>query len=380
MSQAVFYRSGEELWFLGFYSNNFSDVEDEILTEEAHEEYAQWVKQTGVTLPITVLHQPHYDDVVHVAHYLGLVRGQISPTEFSANLKTMYQPFAIAEAKAVISVNGFNIVIGKVYDNKRQIVERLTERSDSWGMSHGFLNVKSSGNIIEKYRTFEFTVLPSEIAANQITPIGFVRRENEMAAMLKGMNDEDRKLLQSLLDDSVNPDEIEQATEKAKAILAQVLGSKAVEEAADEADEEKEEEVQEAEEKAVEEPVDEKAMPYAEIRLKLMDDFKLKELNDTLTAVADRFATVEAALKGLGERLEVAEEAQKKTEDDVIASAFVAPAWTPTWGNLSVQGKQVTEEKSEEELLEELKKDLPAEADKKAAEDNMLVKGFWNQF
>lgn len=394
-SKSVFYRVGSELWFLGFYSNNFEDREAETFTQDSHEEYAAWIKSTGIQPPITVMHQPQYEDAVHIAHYLSLVRGVLSPAEFSQNLKMLYAPYAIAETKAVIPVDGFNLVLGKVYDNKREVVERLMGRSTGWGMSHGYIVVDRDDKTTTKYRSFEFSILPEELAANQATAIGFVAKDMLMEAEIKGISQEDRQLLQDLFDDAVDPDKIEQAVKVAKNVLSGFLGSKLMKE--DNVDEETKETVTE---EVVEEPVtetEEQKTPeveetgeveeiegkmYSVLRVKLMDDFKMQELAEALTVIGDRLEKLETGLGTLTTTVQ-ADQKQlaelKKSDDEKVAEKFEAPNWMPRFTQKSVTAPQEAEQ-GEADLLAELKDKLPTEIDEKAKNDNPLYLGLYKQF
>lgn len=391
-SKSVFYRAGSELWFLGIYSNNFEDREAETFTQEAHDEYAAWIKSTGIHPPITVMHQPQYEDAVHIAHYLSLVRGVISPEEFSQNLKALYGPYAIAETTAVIPVDGFNLVVGKVYDNKREVVERLMGRSTGWGMSHGFIVVQSDDKTITKYRTFEFSILPEELAANQVTAIGFVEKDITMEADLKGISQEDRLLLRDLFDDTVDPDKLEQAIKVAKNVLSGFLGSKLLKEetvdtentetVVEEVVEETTETVTEEEvvEEVVEETEDVVEKDYAPLRAKLMDDFKLKELAEALTTIGDRLEKLETGLETLTTSVQADQkmiEALKKSDDEKVAAQFEAPNWTPRFSQRSVTHQPETEEA---DLLADLKDKIPPEVTEKAKNENPLNLGFWKSF
>jgi hypothetical protein len=392
MNRSVFYRVGGELWFLGFYSNNFEDREAEVITQEAHEEYATWVKSTGIQPPITIFHQPHYEDALHLLHYLALVRGQVSTKEFSENLRELYRPYAIAETKAVIPVDGFNLVVGKVYDNKREVVERLMGQATGWGMSHGFIVVSADDKTINKYRSFEFSILPGEAAANRVTSIGFLERTETMEAELKGISKEDRQLIRQIFNDDVDPNEIEKAVEKAKSMLAGFLGSKMIEDVMAENTEETvvEEEVitetEEVEETPVEdvpaetdEEVEQKA--YTTLRVKLMDDFKMKELAEALTAVGERLEKLEAGLETLSGNFGAAQkqiEALKQSDDEKVALQFDAPNWPALMGQRSVTATKEADQ-GEAELLEKLKKDLPTEVDEKAKNENPLYLGFYKE-
>jgi hypothetical protein len=152
-------------WFVGIYSNNFQDKQDDIISEAAHEEYATWFKTTGIRAPIVMLHQPQYPEVIHVGMLLALVTGRMSSEVYTKTLKEMYEKTAIAEAVSVFVKNGFAVVIGKVFDHKQDVVKMLMRHQNKWGMSHGFIPLQKDDNIINQYRTFEFTLAPEVFLA-----------------------------------------------------------------------------------------------------------------------------------------------------------------------------------------------------------------------
>jgi hypothetical protein len=365
MSKALFYRSGDVLWFFGAYSNNYMDTQGDILTNEAHEEYVSWTKTNGIKPPITVFHQPRYQDAVHLINYLGYRYGKYTTEQYNANLEALYKPFAIAKAERVITLNGFTFVIGRVYDHKRDVVEKLMSQENAWGMSHGFIPVKTSGNIIEKYRTFEFTVVPGEYAANQITPLRFIRKESEMSGELKSLDEEDRQVLEELLDGSAQ--DLEDATQKAKEILGGVLESKAVEEPDDETEDEDEED-----EVVEEEKVETKTVFDTEMISQLTTTFKaiegvLDEVRKDITELKAQYAEFGTALKTV-----------QKSEDEKIAEKLVMPNFAEFFQHKSVEDEPVDDAKRVEKLKESIPDHIVE--DKSKPSDNPLDGLFWGAF
>ena len=314
MSKTAFYRSGDTIWFFGVFSNNFEDVQGDIITEKAHEEYVTWLKETGVKPPITVFHQPRYNDAVHLTNYMGLVYNKFTAQEYNDNLDALYKPFAIAKTENVLFLNGFVFVIGKVYDHKKDLVERLMQQSKTWGMSHGFIPVKINDNIIEKYRSFEFTIVPGEYSANKITPIGFVRKENVMDEQLKGLSEEERVLVNDLLEGKA--EDLEDATKKAKELLGGVLESKAEDVPVDDSEEETKKKKKEMMD---EEEVESKAT---------FDVAVLNELTTTFKTIAEVCDNLKTELKALNEKISVLETKVndvQKTNDEQVAEQFTFP-------------------------------------------------------
>lgn len=351
-----------QMWFFGVYSNNFEDKVGDILTEAAHEEYAQWVKSTGVRPPITIAHQPTFPPAFHLVHLLALLDGQIDANTFSQNLKELYSPYAFAETTTVIPLNGFTFVLGKVYDNKRSLVESLLPQLKSWGMSHGFIRLQSNGNIINKYRTFEFSILPDDIAANWATSVGLITKggKQPMNDILKSLSQEDQDTLQELLNAPV--EELESATSKARTILQQLLSSKGLEEVEVEPEEETTEVVEE-------DVVEDTKSISVELRSQIFEDLKIDELVQTLKSMGDKITSQEARIETLVAEIETL----KATEDEKIALQFQAPNWSGIFAEKSGT--------TDKDKLKEIKENLPEEAvAEKVDPNNPLSYGFWGQF
>lgn len=346
-----------ELWFIGISSNNFEDREDEIISNAAHEDFVSWLKETGVRPPIVFMHRPRFPDAFHMAHYLGLVSGKLTAEEYNENLKTLYKATAIATAETAFVLDGFVFVVGRVLNDKRELAEKLISRQKTWGMSHGFIPIKIDDNIIEKYRSFEFSVLPIEIAANKLTAIGF--SEEKMDTMLKELSDEDRELLEQVLGDETDT---KNALARARDILSNLLASKAMDET---------EEVPEDEEPTEETPVEEEEVvekSYAELRVKLFSDFQLEELASVLTGVGEQLKTQQETIA----RLEAQVKELTRTEDERVAAQFIAPQW-----NIFSNRGETEEETG---LVEKLKSNIPDKIveEKELDATNPLSVGFWS--
>lgn len=313
MSKAIFYRTKDTIWFFGVFSNNFEDTQNEIITEKAHEDYVKWLAETGIKPPITVFHQPKFPEMLHAVHYMSLVYGKITPEEYSANLEVLYKPYAIAKTETAMVINGFTFVVGKVYEHKKALVEKLMDQSSQWGMSHGFIPIEVNDNIIEKYRSFEFTIAPSTFVVNKITPIGLIKEDNEMDETYKSLTEEQRQLLQELL--SGGADGIEDATEKAKEILATAgLASKTI--------------------------VDVQFNPEI-----------IENITNAFKAASE---SIEALQKKV-EELQTKVDSLQKTDDEKVAEQFVVPNLSAYFRTQSVE----TSTEDEKELAENLKKDIP---------------------
>lgn len=312
-----------DVWFMGIFSNNFEDREGEIITWDAHLEYAKWFKESDIKLPIVGLHQPKFPAFFHRAHTLAMQNGLITPQEYAKNLLDLYKSTTIAEAEIVIPLNGFMLVAGKVRKDRYEMVEKFPV---GWGMSHGFINLKPDGNIINKYRTFEFTVAPNKWAANALTLIGF---KNEDTKMAEKLTQEERDLINSFL--KGDAENLEEATKKAQTILSRVFNSKTLDEITEDVDEETETEVVETED----------VTEYEVLRDKLFSDLDVTGLAETFKQMGEMFEKYD-------ERFAALEKAVKKSDDDVIAE-HIKPDWKAFFADHKTEGDQ------DEELLDELK-------------------------
>lgn len=369
-NKAAFYKGRDgEIWFLGVYSNNFEDVEGEMFSWAAHQEYAKWLKTTGVKPPIIAMHQPQFDRLLHAIHYMALDMGKFTPQQYTDNLLGMYKGTALAQTEMVIPLNGFMLVVGKVFEHKRAVVEKLMQQSTRWGMSHGFIPLEKDGNIFTKYRSFEFTVGPLVLAANKVTAISFAFKDSEdfitMAEKI-GLSAEERQLITDLLDGT----DIEAASEQARTILQQALASAKLleEEAADEKQAPVEPEEEEDEEEAEDEVEEKQVGEYEVMRAKLFADLRVEELQQSLQKMSETIQAQAVVIEEL--RTQVAQIQQ--TEDEKIAGMFTAPDWTLGFGKTKPAA---------EKTVEELKQTIPAGV-VPPTDDKMtpLAQGFWGMF
>lgn len=163
---SVFKDKDGQWWMIGIYSNRFEDREGDILSEASHLEYAKWFQDSGIKPVVTLLHYPRMPEQFWVKVWQ---KYQNDMPMLNKIISTVYSDFGIAEAVRVTPLNGFTAVLSKVFPGKEQIAQNLAAMSERLGMSHGFISLKKVGNIIESYRTFEFTDLPKERAANLYT-------------------------------------------------------------------------------------------------------------------------------------------------------------------------------------------------------------------
>lgn len=129
------------------YSNAWEDRDGEILTEAAHKEYADWVNETKVYPELWLWHTK------------GTRFGQTDWVDFA---------------------DGFALASGLVDEGKENVIQFL--KGKDLGVSHGFFSAQN-GNLVERYRTFEISVLPRERAAVWTADFNIIGKETEMAGL-----------------------------------------------------------------------------------------------------------------------------------------------------------------------------------------------------
>jgi len=327
-------------WFIGFYSNNYMDREQEIITKDAHEEYAQFVADSGLRPPVTLLHQPRIPDKYLRAATAAYMAGLWPVDKLNQFLKEVYKDYAVAETVAVVSVKGFNVVLGQVYDDRVSTVKKILDSDMDWRMSHGFIPLSKDGSIINKYVSLEFTILPGEMAANLLTAANF--KEEDMKTKL---TDEQTEKIQSILDkEKVRT--VEEVIDAIRPLLDDVLPSKDV-------DEEVTEEVTEEVAAEEEENVEEKVLEY------VMEKLDVAGLQQTLKSFNE-------ALQALYARQERVEK-----DSDEVLDQKVANLYTPSWPVFKYETGV-----EDETVLETLKD--KGHAGKEPI--NMLDEMFWKPF
>jgi hypothetical protein len=161
-------------WFIGLYSNKFKDRDDEILSEESHQKYVEWVKETGIRPPVILMHMPRYVPGFWLQVMKAHDAGMIATETLNELLRDFYKDYALAETEKVFYTNGFTGIVAKVYNDKVGWVKNLINYPEDIGMSHGFVPLEMDGNIYKNYRSFEFSVLPLRRASNVYTSISLV--------------------------------------------------------------------------------------------------------------------------------------------------------------------------------------------------------------
>ena len=130
----LFKGSDGQLRFFCHPSNCFRDREHEIITSDAHKEYAEWVTNN-----------PNYYPELQIWHTKGCKVGQVEWVDYA---------------------DDFLCAAGVVYKEYEEQVIKAVQLGA--GMSHGFIPVQN-GNDIVAYRSFEFTILPVDFACNTFT-------------------------------------------------------------------------------------------------------------------------------------------------------------------------------------------------------------------
>lgn len=125
--------SGNLRYFL-IYSNNYIDKHKEILSEEAHKEYVEWVDETGAYPELQLWH--------------------CGPKS------------AIGRDDFVDYVDGFAICSGTIYSDKESIA--IAAAKQDIGVSHGFVGLRPElgAKWYKAYRSFERSILPRNEEAN----------------------------------------------------------------------------------------------------------------------------------------------------------------------------------------------------------------------
>lgn len=132
-------------------SNNFKDLDEEILSEKSHEEYVDWVNKNMDCAPVFV-----------IGHTPGTARE--APVDFVG-----YE-------------NGFLLMSAPLTEKEAADLLRMQIKTDI-GMSHGALVLGRDPNnlkVITKYRMVEVSDLPLERAANPFTDFDLLSKEADM--------------------------------------------------------------------------------------------------------------------------------------------------------------------------------------------------------
>lgn len=368
--------SEDQWWFFGLYSNRFKDLDQEILSEDSHKEYIQWLKTSGFKPVITAYHLPRAKDPEFWVKVFNVFEGNVPVLQKIVD--GFYKSMAFAKVERVVYMNGFTAVLGKFMPGKEHIAENLSKMK-GLGMSHGFISKDSSANIFNIYRTFEMSVLRSVRAANPFTLSGALMQKGKtmagQKASEKALTPEDRKALAELFGEEVI-NKVEQGTEKAAEVLMRLVDYKdAVEDKAE--GEEVVEETENAEEKETpdEKDVETPVLSVEAVAKATRETFEglqpvIIEMQEKIDAQEKKIAVLEAQLS------ESAKEVKeiKKSEDQKIAESWL-PAFNWRGGYSPAQADDNLVDKKEKE---ELVVAAPTGERSKVDPENPMNLGFWN--
>lgn len=305
--------SGNWRWF-GWVTNNFIDREEEILVDSAHKEFSAFLDENPDEAPeLWSWHTP------------GTAR------KFRAD----WWDYA----------DGFFVYSGPLTEEEAKQYQAL-EGKDI-GMSHGFYVLKRIGKYILKYRTFEVSDLPREVAANPYTQFNVERIEEEKmfterkraylveqfgeekVAQLEAETEDRAKVLQDM---GVTQKEIDaQYEEHLEQELAERIATEASEQAKD----------------IVTQVVD-----------RVKEGLNVEQLREVLKGLREDIQAVKESAPAMDERIAALEESVQhllETEDKKIADAFSQDE-PIDWGLAASHSKET--EVEEEDLSEEEKDEL----------------------
>lgn len=353
----IYQNASGELWFLGIYSNNYEDRHKEYISQAAHEEFIDWLGRTGAKPPIVVGHRPQFPGPIHMALQVAFNAGVYDAETYNKTYLKLYKSTALAQADLVMRVGGFTLVAGQVFEHKKDIARELAHSGINLGMSHGFISVDASDNIINRYRAFEFSLLPVDDAANMLTVSRFNGEFDKMD--MKELTEQQRAILERAMDG--DPETKLEALREISNILNLTLASK-----------ELEDEEQAAEEETTEDaPVTE---DYEAIRKQLFADLNVEGLQATFATIKSVIDSQQATIANQDARIKELETRTQKTEDEIVAEQFDHIDWA--------KGFMPTEDAADDELdadLAELlkKNSLTGFENHKAESDNVIDIGFW---
>jgi hypothetical protein len=145
-------KDGTLRWFTR-YSNAWEDLDKELITEAAHKEYIEWATSNNLYPELWLWHTP------------GTRFGQADWLDFAG---------------------GFAFAGGTVDADAEHVIDAL--KGKEVGVRHGFLH-SQKGKYIDKYRTFEISVLPANRASVWTTNFSVTGKEREMVTFSKTRRD-----------------------------------------------------------------------------------------------------------------------------------------------------------------------------------------------
>lgn len=289
---------GQYRWF-GWVTNKWEDRDGEILTDAAHKDFLAFLDKHPEAAP---------------------------------ELWSWHTPGTARQNRADWwdYTNGFVLFSGPLTEKEAQPYIKGEVKKERIGMSHGFHVLSRDGRFITRYRTFEVSELPHDVAANPFTDFK-IMEEEEM------FSDRKRAFLVERFGEDVVA-KLEQETEGREKMLHE-LGINWKEVSA-EYEAELEEAFAQRVAKATEPAI-------KEVAAKVIEAMNVEGLHSALKGL---FQDVEALKSVVGEVKELREmvEHLRESEDARIAKAIAPPA--PFDWNFSVQKAKANPEKVEKEV------------------------------
>lgn len=353
--KSLFLKSADgSFWFLGIYSNKFEDVEGDILSEQAHREFAKWANENDFHPQLTLLHLPRMPYRFWYEAYKQF--GQ-QPTKMNELLREVYKGYAIGEVERIIPFDGFAAVVARVKPEAYPIAEKLSAMSNL-GMSHGFVvldfyfrddaDIVKSGIVVDRYRTYEVSILPRERAANKFTLPVFTRGKS------MAISEQDKQWLNSVGMPQELIEAAEVSSDEARKLLERILDYKSIEEQEEEQDKPAEQADVEVEESASTQESEAIDSSYEQYRQRIIDDLKIADLHkslDGLVKAVQELAELREQVTELSASLEQVRKqiaSLERDEDEKIAAQFAPINWpaigfSPALASETVVSKEVAQ-------------------------------------
>jgi hypothetical protein len=166
-------------WFLGIYSNKFVDRYHTILSSDAHQRFSDFLDRSGFQPALTLWHEPRMSEEFWLSVWNNF---HDDIPLMQSIVDGVYRDIAFAKVEKTIYTNGFAIVAARVFPDKYEVAEKLSQLDDL-GMSHGFVTGILDDNIIDSYFSFEMTVLPRARAGNLATSGSLFNKVGEKSIM-----------------------------------------------------------------------------------------------------------------------------------------------------------------------------------------------------
>lgn len=381
-------------WVVMMYSNKWEDREDDILSEKSHKDFSDWVNKTKFRPMITLFHQPVLPDEFWLKAWK---KYKNDIPKLQEVVRRVYRDTgaAIGEVERVSYLNGFALMLGKIYPEKVEVAKRLSKMK-GLGNSHVFVATdfkrrKDSGIIVNEYRSFEGSILPRRRAANLVTLPIFQEKSMGNSNVGIKLSEEDQGWLEEALGPEGARALVDHTAEMEKdldAVLAFKatsgdIGEEDLEPEFEETDtkakdpdpedeEEDSEDEETAEEKSTSPAKEDKPEPASvdpEFANKVFAAMRADELQGVIHSLLAKQTTLENTLAELKTEL-----AAVKTSEDERVAAMFAPNWS---GNPFFQASQSEETALDSKEAKKKVKEGPKTDAKAADPKNPLQFGFW---